>query len=203
MSWMKLGAVPMATLKFQNRSSADNTVVGDSWHHMTIYNVLPSGIVIGDALSIVGELELENQLTTAEPTVLVPRADIVSRWHDSCNLGVLAMNCDARWRGLNVLGQVINILRESQLPPCSGCRPQMTSHLKLPTHYHSGITLFAVAHSAAFAKLQVESLDLPHLSTDDTRMDCPDSRTLAATAVVQSMEKNSLSKPSCKLSSAV
>lgn len=172
-SWISLGAVPLATLKFSNKSSpTDTSAPSDCWQHLTIYNVLPTGIVIGDSLSVVPESELLDQLA-ADSSIRLHRSNIVSRWRDDCDLGVLAIHPDPRWSELNVLGQVINILRESRLPSCYGSHPSLTYHLTLPTHHNSGITIFVDANSPAAVELQRESTDMlplesPSLSSPST-----------------------------------
>jgi hypothetical protein len=58
-------------------------------------------------------------------------------------------------------GQVVNVLRESRLPTISGYKPQQTSHVILPTHIRSGITIFTTLHSAAYERLVQVTEDLP------------------------------------------
>jgi len=167
-SWISLGAVPLATLKFCNKSSStDTSAPSDCWQHLTIYNVLPTGIVIGDSLSVVPESELLDQLA-ADSSVRLHRSNIVSRWREDCDLGVLAIHPDPRWSELNVLGQVINILRESRLPSCYGSHPSLTYHLTLPTHHNSGITIFVDADSPAAVELQHESTDMLPLESSSS-----------------------------------
>ena len=62
-----------------------------------------AGIVIGDLPCIVTEDELVRRLS-CEPTVVVRRADVMSRWRDSCDLSVLIYGCDEDWHSINVIG---------------------------------------------------------------------------------------------------
>ena len=58
-------------------------------------------------------------------------------------------------------GQVVNALREERLPLVAGYRPQITTHVTVPSHYRSGMTLFAAACSPAFDELRRACAELP------------------------------------------
>jgi len=65
-----------------------------------------AGIVVGDVPCIITEDELRRRLCS-EPTVRVRRADVVSRWRDSCDLTVLIYERDEAWHEINVLGNFL------------------------------------------------------------------------------------------------
>jgi len=67
-----------------------------------------TGIVIGDSPCIVNEDALHRRLC-CEPTVRVRRADVVSRWRDSCDLTVLIYERDEDWHEINVLGKCLTV----------------------------------------------------------------------------------------------
>ena len=79
---------------------------------------------------------------TSDSSLLIRRQDIVQRWCDVCDLSVLLQQEDERWMDYNVLGQVVNILRECNMPQLSGIRPQLTTHVTIPAWYEAGISLF-------------------------------------------------------------
>jgi len=62
-----------------------------------------TGIVVGDSPCIITEDVLHTRLC-CKPTVRVRRADIVSRWSESCDLNVLIFQRDEYWHEINVLG---------------------------------------------------------------------------------------------------
>ena len=71
-----------------------------------LYKVLGdvrAGIAVGDVPSVVTEADLRDRLC-CEPTVRVRRCDVVSRWRDNCDLGVLIFERTDDWHRINVLG---------------------------------------------------------------------------------------------------
>jgi len=73
------------------------------------YVSVAAGIVVGDSPRIITECALRDRLS-CEPTVRVRRADIISRWRESCDLNVLIYERDEDWHELNVLGNSLTHL---------------------------------------------------------------------------------------------
>lgn len=56
----------------------------------------------------------------------------------------------------------MNILREERLHAASGGnRPQLTSHIVIPSHFKSGVTLYIRADSASYAELEGTAPEFP------------------------------------------
>lgn len=158
--WMKKGAVPIATMNLQ-RGVEPDSVIPDAWHHQMMFGVGPRGLYLTNPLECVSEAGLWPQLCS--PSVLkVRRADVIARWTPSTDLHPLIQYPDPRWKKLNVLGQVVNVIRESrshQSRTVPGCR-NLTSHVTIPAAYNSGITLVIRRESPGYQELR-NAPDLP------------------------------------------
>ena len=120
-----------------------------------IFGVGPSGVYLTNPLQNVPEQILSEQLSSPSE-LLVRRNDVIIRASQSaavgfvdadCDLSLLSRHADERWDQLNVLGQVVNVLREEQAlrrgPPAPAPgKATQTSHVKIPAIYQSGISLF-------------------------------------------------------------
>ncbi|KAK3610291.1 hypothetical protein CHS0354_029754 [Potamilus streckersoni] len=151
--WIKKGAVPIATLNLQ-RGVKPGWTIPDAWHHQMIYGVSSKGVYLTNPLEIVCEEIILEQLSS-DSVLLIRRQDIVNRFRDWCPLNEILKQKDPRWRIMNVLGQVANVLREncSPLNHAAGFRPQLTSHISIPAVYKAGITLFMRSSADAFEEL--------------------------------------------------
>lgn len=158
--WMNKGAVPIATMNLQ-RGVEPDSVIPDAWHHQMVFGVGPSGLYLTNPLECVNEAGLWPQLSS--PSVLkIRRADVIARWTPSTDLLPLIQQPDLRWKKLNVLGQVVNVIRESrsnQSRAVPGCR-NVTSHITIPAAYSSGITLVIRRESPGYQELK-NAPDLP------------------------------------------
>lgn len=141
--WIKKGAVPIATLNLQ-KGVKPGWTIPDAWHHQMIYGVSSKGVYLTNPLEIVPEETIMEQLTS-DSILLVRRQDVVNRFRDWSPLNDLITKKDKRWNDMNVLGQVVNVLREActamyQQPP--NYRAQLTTHISIPAAYKAGITLY-------------------------------------------------------------
>ncbi|GLH06017.1 Uncharacterized protein GBIM_11541 [Gryllus bimaculatus] len=158
--WMKKGAIPIATLNLQNGIGPGNTVP-DAWHHQMVFGVGPRGIYLTNPVECVSEAALWPQLCSPS-VLLVKRNDVLSRWNEHTNLRLLMSHPDNRWKKMNVLGQVVNVIRESM---CSRIQTQgrvITQHVAIPASYCSGITLAISREAPGYEELQ-SALELPLL----------------------------------------
>ena len=120
--------------------------------------------------------EILNELTS-ESVLLVRRKDVIKRFiANNSNLADMRMFSlkHERWSEMNVLGQVVNVLRESncisqmdtnewydfptgsQTNINSDLRTDIlskTSHIKIPASYIPGITLFAYRDSNLYNEI--------------------------------------------------
>ncbi|KAK3731783.1 hypothetical protein RRG08_035447 [Elysia crispata] len=156
--WMKRGAIPVATLNLQ-QGPHSVWQVPDSWHHQMVYGVSHQGLYLTNPLEIVSERSAMKQLCS-DSVLMVRRQDIISRFRKTTDLGELLCHPDPRWSTMNVLGQVVNVLREFNMPSVPGYRLQVTSHVSIPACYKAGITLFMRKDKAAWATL-LSAPDLP------------------------------------------
>lgn len=132
----------------------------ESWHHQMIYGVeynplYPefAQIYLTNPLSQLSMEALRPQLI-APSTLMIKRADVLSRWTPQTDLMPLARHPSQHWHKYNVLGiytynyyyhqyyyyliilgQIVNLLREEKEDI------QYTNHIIIPTNYKSGITL--------------------------------------------------------------
>ncbi|KAJ1523948.1 hypothetical protein ONE63_010496 [Megalurothrips usitatus] len=151
--WIKEGAVPIATLNIQ-KSVNQGATIPDSWHHQMIFGVSHRGIYLTNPLECVSEDILNPQLCSPSE-LLVRRQDIVSRWSPNTDLCRLATSSDIRWKQMNVLGQVVNVLREAHArPPHFLFRRNLTPHITIPASYCSGILLSVTKDSPAAIQLK-------------------------------------------------
>ncbi|ROT69872.1 hypothetical protein C7M84_011918 [Penaeus vannamei] len=138
--WISRGGVPLATLNLQVGVAPGQTVP-DAWHHQMIFGVGPQGIYLTNPLECVSDSLLGDQLCT-DSVLLVRRADVVNRWGQGDKLIRLTQQPDPRWREMNVLGQVVGVLKEQAAPPVVQGRRHLTSHVAIPAAYQSGVTIF-------------------------------------------------------------
>ncbi|XP_070194238.1 uncharacterized protein [Littorina saxatilis] len=160
--WMKRGAVPIATLNLQ-QGVKQHQQIPDAWHHQMVYGVGPRGVYLTNPLEIVSEETMMEQLCS-DSVLMVRRQDVVSRFQPSASLAPLLRHLDPRWCTMNVLGQVVNVLREHNMPSVPGYRAQVTSHIRIPAVYRAGITLY-VRHNTAQWKALRSAPEFPLLSS--------------------------------------
>ena len=80
-----------------------------------VFGVCNNGVFLTNPLESVTESVLSKQLCS-ESELLIRRSDVISKWTLSCDLETLIeVEDDDRWEQYNVIGQVINVLREEAL----------------------------------------------------------------------------------------
>ncbi|CAH1779784.1 unnamed protein product [Owenia fusiformis] len=156
--WMKLGAVPLATLNLQ-KAVPPGWIIPDAWHHQMVYGVAHDGVYLTNPLDVASEERISRQLCS-NSVLMIRRNDILTRYHEDIDLGDLMSFPDERWRELNVLGQVVNVIREHNTQRLPGFRPTLTSHITIPAAYRAGITLFVKKDSDVYKEL-MEAEELP------------------------------------------
>lgn len=125
-----------------------------SWQHRIIYGIEPRGIYLMNPLQIQTPQQLYEQLTVDSISSIV-RQEIVQRYNEHpMPLTALAIDhchskyfSDRRWRKMNVLGQVVNVLREDRQSEENETRnipyrPTVT-HVRIPSTCSSGILIFS------------------------------------------------------------
>ncbi|VVC40866.1 Hypothetical protein CINCED_3A008762 [Cinara cedri] len=140
-NWIKKGAVPILTLNRQRCPHVPDYLLPDSWHHQMMYGITynplypeNAQIHLTNPLSKISMELLRPQLIS--PSVLkIRKEDILSRWTPCTDLVPLASYPNPLWHEFNVLGQVVNILREKRE------NATFNSHITIPASYKSGITL--------------------------------------------------------------
>lgn len=158
--WISKGGVPVATLNLQVGVARGQTVP-DAWHHQMIFGVGPQGIYLTNPLECVSDCLLADQLSS-DSVLMVRRGDVVQRWGRGDKLVDLIKHDDTRWREMNVLGQVLGVLKEEAAPPVVQGRRHLTSHVSIPAAYKSGVTIFMRADNPQLNQL-TQAQELPLL----------------------------------------
>jgi hypothetical protein len=138
-----------------------------SWQHRIIYGISSRSIYLMNPMEIRTPQQLYEQLTV-ESITYVARQDIIQRYN-RCPMPLtpLAMHMnqsngfsDRRWRTMNVLGQIINVLREDRQSEENEARNlpyrPTVAHVRIPSTCSSGILIF----SKDFNQL-INAIDLP------------------------------------------
>lgn len=148
--WISRGAAPIATLNLQH--CGEGCDIPDAWHHQMIFGVGQAGIYLTNPLECLPEQYVWHQLVSPS-ILLVRRTDVLAHWNTNTDLTPLSL-MGQRWRKLNVLGQVVNMVREAmsqrQQPNTANT---ITTHIRIPASYQAGITLVMCADSAAATEL--------------------------------------------------
>lgn len=145
------GAVPILTLNLQAGGAGTEA---DWWHHQMVYGVGSRGVFLTNPLSCRSEGTLLPQLSSPS-ILLIRRSDIISRWSPDTDLRPLTRHQDPLWKKLNVLGQVVNVLRQHAR------NENLTKHISIPAVYRSGVTLAALRDSLAGQELMHTPEELP------------------------------------------
>ena len=137
-----VGAVPIATINLQKGKVRPGQTIPDSWHHQMIFGVGPGRfgtprIYLTNPLESVDEESLRDQLCSPSE-LLIRRNDVLQRWKvpneegslisPVSDLQNLCDQPDERWDHYNVLGQVVNIIREEQSQKRSLQQNQQQQH---------------------------------------------------------------------------
>ncbi|KAG7201920.1 hypothetical protein KM043_004630 [Ampulex compressa] len=148
--WISKGAVPIATLNLQH--CGEGSDIPDAWHHQMIFGVGQSGIYLTNPLECLPE-QVVWHLLVSPSILLVRRADVLAHWNSNTDLTPLTL-MDQKWRKLNVLGQVVNMVREAMSQKQQGNTTSTgTTHIRIPASYQAGITLVMCTDSAAAPEL--------------------------------------------------
>ncbi|CAF2051055.1 unnamed protein product [Rotaria magnacalcarata] len=168
--WIKQGALPIAIMNIDHHHQSQKINFYSklsSWQHRIIYGIEPRGIYLMNPIQIQSPQQVYEQLTIDSVTYITCQ-EIAQRYNQSpmC-LTPLARNnnksrlfSDTRWRTMNVLGQVVNVLREDRqlnenetrnIP----YRPTVT-HVRIPSTCSSGILIFSKDYNEL-----INAIDLP------------------------------------------
>lgn len=156
--WITLGAVPILTLNLQAGCEGD---IPDAWHHQMVFGVSSRRIYLCNPVECVREAVLWPRLIS--PSVLLVRSrDVLSRFTANTDLTPLTMVPDIRFHTFNVLGQVVNVIREWRAIGW-GEYGTRTRHIRIPASYQAGITVAALTGSEAHRRL-ISAPQLPILT---------------------------------------
>jgi len=156
--WISRGLVPVLTLNVQKARLSSEGLIQDSWHHQMVWGVSGHEIYLANPLEMVHERLLVQQISSPSE-LLIRRADIVSRFHPSLDLSEI-LSLGQRWQDMNVLGQVVNVIREEKAAMKEDT-VTLTSHVKIPASYSSGVTLFCQEANEDGWRYLREAQDLP------------------------------------------
>ncbi len=163
------GALPVAIMNMDHFHSQKVNLHNSlsSWQHRIIYGIEPRGIYLMNPIQIQTPQQVYEQLTV-DAITYITRQEIVQRYNQSpMSLTPLAIRTnksnlfsDTRWRTMNVLGQVVNVLREDRqlnenetrnIP----YRPTVT-HVRIPSTCSSGILICSKDYNQL-----INAIDLP------------------------------------------
>jgi len=157
-SWISRGLVPVLTLNVQKARLNSDGLIQDSWHHQMVWGVSGHEIYLANPLEMVHERLLVQQISSPSD-LLIRRSDVMSRFHPSLDLSEI-LNLGQRWQDMNVLGQVVNVIREEKAAMKEET-VTLTSHVRIPASYSSGVTLFCQAANEEGWRYLKEAPDLP------------------------------------------
>ena len=169
-SWISLGLVPVLTLNVQKGPVCPDGQLQDSWHHTMVWGVVGQDVYLANPLDVMSESVLLPQLNSPS-TLLIRRQDIVSRFHSALDL--MEINrLGSRWRSMNVLGQVVNMIREErslmkQEAAANNTESggesvvSLSSHVNIPASYTAGVTLFCPLTNTEGLQCLDQAPDLP------------------------------------------
>jgi len=160
-NWVSRGMVPVLTLNVQKSRNNPDGFVQDSWHHQMVWGVSGQDVYLANPLQMIHERSLTEQISSPSE-LLIRRVDIVSRFHSSLDLSEIN-RLGQRWQDMNVLGQVVNVIREEN-SAMKEENTSLTSHVKIPASYISGVTIFCHIENDEGCRLLMESPDLPILT---------------------------------------
>lgn len=146
--WIDAGAVPVATLNLQ-RGVPRGQDIPDAWHHQMIYGVSEEGLFMTNPV-VRTDLSTAREQLCSERVLLIRIADVVARYTDLDDLGLLSGRRWAEMSTVFTIRQAIRALRNrdyASVPP----------HIAVPARYRSGITVFARRNSAASVRLEKEA----------------------------------------------
>jgi len=156
--WITAGCVPILTLNVQRAVQRPGESPADAWHHQMVWGVADREVYLANPLEMVQERELLPQLDSPSE-LLVRRSDVVSRCGPETDLLELR-DFGEQWRSLNVLGQVVNVLREEKREAREEGGRTLTSHVKIPADYTAGALLCCLEENTEAVRLLKEAPDL-------------------------------------------
>ena len=163
-TWISRGCVPVATLNIQRAAIGPGGVIADAWHHQMLWGVAGNEVFLTNPLEVLTEEYLSPQLDSPSE-LLIRREDVIGRFCENTDLSPLAADgrsvFDERWSDCNVLGQTVNILRENNSLVQEVENKTVSSHLRIPASYSSGVTLFCDATKLDVLSLLNSAADLP------------------------------------------
>ena len=142
----------------------------DSWHHQMVWGVSGKDVYLANPLEVTQEHHLLPQLDSPSE-LLVRRADVITRFSPTTDLMEIN-SLGSRWRDMNVLGQVVNVLREERsllrelaLAASDNSSQEavmvVTPHVKIPASYTAGVTLFCSTTNQEGLSRLSEASELP------------------------------------------
>ncbi|XP_053708195.1 uncharacterized protein LOC128751282 [Synchiropus splendidus] len=156
-SWIRKGAVPVATMNMQLAVPEDKEVP-DAWHHQLIFGVTPNAVFMTNPLDVVPVKDVCERLSS-ESVLLVRSEDVLQRLKPEHGPFSLTENLDdPRWKDLDVEGQVRRVVLEHKEHG-----ETTLTHIKIPAAYSSGVTLFALKETI-FREELLASAELPLMS---------------------------------------
>ncbi len=168
--WISRGCVPVATLNMQKGDTISGLSTADAWVNRMVWGVSGRDIFLTNPLEVLPDSSVIPQLDSPSE-LLIRREEIIQRFSSSTDLRHILSErrgFSKRWQDLNVLGQIVNLLRENtvvtnddQAEPTLTDHAALTSHVRIPALFVSGITIFCDSLEAETAALLQATAQLP------------------------------------------
>ncbi|XP_014286786.3 uncharacterized protein [Halyomorpha halys] len=153
--WLKKDVVPILSMNFHLTEDDCGSTVNTSWHFQIVHGVGQKGIHLFSQFDCVSE-ETILKLLNNSSEVLISRDEVMSRWTPESDLTQLMTPPDHSWKKFNVLGQIVNVIREG----ITGKSEDEMKHIKIPSPHRTGILLLIRSDNPHRREL-VEASDLP------------------------------------------
>lgn len=134
--WSKRGAAVLLCWNFHLTDDNCNCTVNPSWHYQLVFSTSSMGIHITTHDDLIKEKTLKKLLTNPSD-VLIHRDAVMAHWNPHSDLVPLLHSSDHSWKQYNVLGQVVNIIREA----VTGKSDDEIRYVRVPSTHKSGVLI--------------------------------------------------------------
>lgn len=162
--WISRGCVPVATLNLQKGDVKSTACPSEAWVNRMIWGVSGKDVFLTNPLEVQKDSCVVAQLDCASE-LLITRDQIVQHFTPNTDLRCIISNMrgfNNRWKEMNVLGQIVNMLRENTLTLDQDMdATSITNTVHIPCHFVSGVTILCDSFDGETAALLLATAELP------------------------------------------
>lgn len=163
--WISRGCVPVATLNLQKGDVKSIACPSEAWVNRMIWGVSGKDVFLTNPLEVQKDSCLVAQLDSASE-LLITRDQIVQHFSSNTDLRCIISGMrgfNHRWKEMNVLGQIVNMLRENTLLSLDQDMEatSITNTVHIPCHFVSGVTILCDSFDGETAALLLATAELP------------------------------------------